>query len=211
MADASKKKTSGSFYSVPVALLASGKMGIGVKDLSHHILAVSMLKRSNGEPGPAEVAGLRLGDIIISVNFVPCRDGSKTLLHLVKQTVDSGSKIVTLQCWRCHQLCAEPLSASSMKEFIGKASDIIVQAYFLKRTNVFSVWEMWNFVEILLRHLNVETISSSDKDYSKMSKSDIPRHDENEAEDVNLMERLRNNSLLDLERFVFLQLLLFFK
>ena len=44
-----KKKTSGSFYSVTVQLLNSGKMGIGVKDLADNILAVSMLKRPNGK------------------------------------------------------------------------------------------------------------------------------------------------------------------
>ena len=49
MSDASKKKTSGSFYSVVIQLLTSGKMGIGVKDLANDILAISMLKRPNGK------------------------------------------------------------------------------------------------------------------------------------------------------------------
>ena len=49
MSDASKKKTSGSFYSVAIQLLPSGKMGIGVKDLANDILAISMLKRPNGK------------------------------------------------------------------------------------------------------------------------------------------------------------------
>ena len=57
MADASKKKTSGAFYSISVPLLSNGKMGIGVKDLSNNILAVSMLKRPNGEnPNPLGVS-----------------------------------------------------------------------------------------------------------------------------------------------------------
>ena len=85
MSDASKRKTSGSFYSVAVHLLESGKMGIGVKDLSDNILAVSMLKRPNGRSGPAEKAGVRLGDIIIAINYLPCRNGSRTLLEYVRK------------------------------------------------------------------------------------------------------------------------------
>ena len=61
----------------------------------------------SGQPGPAEVAGVRLGDIIIAVNYVPCREGSKTLLEYVKMTTDEGHQeekqlSITLQCWRCN-------------------------------------------------------------------------------------------------------------
>ena len=42
------------FFSVTVPLLGNGKLGIGVKDLTDIILTVSMLKRPNGEFGPAE-------------------------------------------------------------------------------------------------------------------------------------------------------------
>eukprot|EP01034_Spumella_vulgaris_P037245 gene37245-45957_t len=34
-----------------------GTLGIGVTDLSDNILAVSMLKRENNQPGPGEEAG----------------------------------------------------------------------------------------------------------------------------------------------------------
>eukprot|EP01034_Spumella_vulgaris_P023345 gene23345-29558_t len=52
-----------------------GTLGIGVKDLTDNILAVSMLKRENNQPGPGEEAGIRLGDIIFGINFVPTREG----------------------------------------------------------------------------------------------------------------------------------------
>ncbi len=41
-------------HRLKVVLPPGGKMSIGVKDLAMNILAVSMLKRTNGDPGPAE-------------------------------------------------------------------------------------------------------------------------------------------------------------
>lgn len=55
--DAAKKKSTGSIYSVVVDLGRAGTLGIGVKDLSDNILAVSMLKRENDCPGAGEEAG----------------------------------------------------------------------------------------------------------------------------------------------------------
>lgn len=57
MHSAAKKQTTGSIYSVVVDISRTGTMSIGVKDLSDNILAVSMLKRENGMPGPGEEAG----------------------------------------------------------------------------------------------------------------------------------------------------------
>lgn len=54
---ASKKQTTGSIYSVVVDLGKTGTLGIGVKDLTDHVLAVSMLKRENCTPGAGEDAG----------------------------------------------------------------------------------------------------------------------------------------------------------
>lgn len=54
---ASKKQTTGSIYSVVVDLSKTGTLGIGVKDLTDHVLAVSMLKRENCTPGAGEDAG----------------------------------------------------------------------------------------------------------------------------------------------------------
>jgi hypothetical protein len=56
-----------------------------VKDLADSVLAVSLLKRENGVMGPAEEAGLRLGDIIFGVNYVPTKDGSKTLIKIFQR------------------------------------------------------------------------------------------------------------------------------
>jgi hypothetical protein len=61
MADAAKKKKTGSLFSLRVEIPPGGTLGLGVKNLKDSILAVSMLKRKNGMLGPAESAGIRLG------------------------------------------------------------------------------------------------------------------------------------------------------
>ena len=147
MTSASKKQSTGSVFSVKVDLGTSGALGIGVKDLSGNLLAVSMLKRANGQPGAGEAAGVRLGDVIFGVNFIAVRDGSRTLLSVLKRENERRRRSVHLQCWRCHQLCSDPIPGAMFP----KADDVIVQGYSLFRTNVFSDWERWNFIEILLR------------------------------------------------------------
>jgi hypothetical protein len=51
MANAAKKQTTGTVFSVKVELSVNGTLGIGVKDLATSILAVSMLKRTNNQLG----------------------------------------------------------------------------------------------------------------------------------------------------------------
>ena len=74
----------------------------------------------------------------------------------------------------------------------------MVQAFFLRRTNVFSDWEMWNFIEILLRYLQDEVSFAANSshysqgqsssggtlthDYSRMVKNEIKDNDEKEPE-----------------------------
>ena len=55
---ASRKQATGSIYSAVVDLGKTGTLGIGVKDLTDGILAVSLLKRENGQPGAGEEAGM---------------------------------------------------------------------------------------------------------------------------------------------------------
>ena len=150
MTNAANKQTTGSVFSVKVDIGVSGTLGIGVKDLSGNLLAVSMLKRSNGELGAGEAAGLRLGDIIFGINFTPAREGSRTLLKVLKKENQRRRKSVYLQCWRCHQLCSDNIPGA----LFPKANDVIVQAHFLFRTKVFSDWERWTFIEILSRYFN---------------------------------------------------------
>lgn len=57
---AARKQSTGSIYSVVVDLGKTGTLGIGVKDLQDHVLAVSMLKRENCCPGAGEDAGMVL-------------------------------------------------------------------------------------------------------------------------------------------------------
>jgi hypothetical protein len=166
ISDACKKRKTGSIFSVVVELTDAGTLGLGVKILKNNILAISMLKRIYGALGPGELAGVRLGmsrhvyftgvidsdgcdaigDIVVGVNFKPCREGVKSLLVEVKAEYQRGAREVQLQCWRCHQLCADPVPGS----LFPRTDDVFVKGYSLFRSRVFSDWERWNFVEIML-------------------------------------------------------------
>ena len=146
-----------------------------MKILKNNILVISMLKRHNGVVGPGESAGLRLGDIIFGSNFRPCVEGVRSLLHGVKYSLRIAQKtldmkgnnsnkigeieetplripVITLQCWRCHQLCSDPVPG----RLFPRADDIFVQGYSLFRSRVLSEWERWNFNEILLNFMKKE-------------------------------------------------------
>lgn len=144
--NAARKQTTGSIYSVIVDISETGTLSIGVKDLKENVLAVSMLKRVDTHPGPGEAAGIRLGDIIFGINFIPTRNGSQTLIEVLKSEVKRGKKHIHIQGWRCLQLCADEISGFRFT----RADEVIVQAYALFRSKVFSDWERWNFIEILL-------------------------------------------------------------
>ena len=62
IADAAKKKKTGSLYSVVINFSLWGSIGLGVKNLANNFLVVSMLKRRGGQLGPGEAAGVRLGN-----------------------------------------------------------------------------------------------------------------------------------------------------
>ena len=62
---------------------------------------------------------------------------------------------------------------------------------------------MWNFIEILLRYLNdsVESCGSSSKhDYSLLAKSDLKTHTEYGPNDFAIIEKMKHNAILDLEK-----------
>lgn len=141
-----KKQTTGSIYSVVVDVSKSGTLDIGVKDLADNILAVSLLKRKDDKPGAGEEAGIRLGDVIFGVNFIPLREGSKTLISIIKDNAEKKKKIIHIQGWRCHQLCSDTIPGY----IFPRADEMIVHSYGLFRSKVFSEWERWNFIEITL-------------------------------------------------------------
>ena len=60
--------------------------------------------------------------------------------------------VITLQCWRCHQLCSDSIPG----RLFPRADDVFVQGYALFRSRVLSEWERWNFNEILLNFLRKE-------------------------------------------------------
>jgi hypothetical protein len=189
MANAAKRQTTGSLFNVKVELSKSGALGIGVKDLSGNLLAVSMLKRTNGHLGAGESAGVRLGDIIFGVNFAPTREGSRTMQQVLLRENYKNKKSIHLQCWRCHQLCADPPPGS----LFPKEDDVIVQAHNLYRTKVFSDWERWNFIDVLLRHM-LEDMKLRSSINAKM------KANMNSAADT--MRAARTLRALDLERSI---------
>jgi hypothetical protein len=141
-----KKQSTGSIYSVVVDITKTGALDIGVKDLTDTLLAVSLLKRKDNMPGAGEEAGIRLGDIIFGVSFSPLREGSKTLISIMKENKELNKKIIHVQGWRCHQLCSDSIPGYVFP----KMDDMFVQCYGLFRSKVFSEWERWNFTAILL-------------------------------------------------------------
>jgi hypothetical protein len=142
-----KKQATISLYSLKVDMSKTTNLGIGIKDISENLLVVSMLKRENGFNGPAEEAGIRLGDIIFGMDFVPLREGSKTLIKVLSKIASSNNaNVVHIQGWRCHQLCSDSIPGY----LFPRADDMIVQAYALFLNQVFDDVERWNFIEILL-------------------------------------------------------------
>lgn len=166
MFKASMKLATGSIFTVRIDLNDSGGLlGIGVKELQLKMLTVIMLKRQSvdsvpddsveeikGVPGPAEAAGLKFGDVIFGVNFAPVRDGSKTLLSDLenkKKSAGSNGGYIHLQCWRCHQLCDTPAPGLHFP----RMDDVVPKAFQLYRDGIFSDWERWNFIDILLNNM----------------------------------------------------------
>mmetsp|Transcript_2588 Transcript_2588/g.4712 ORF Transcript_2588/g.4712 Transcript_2588/m.4712 type:complete len:1040 (+) Transcript_2588:154-3273(+) len=208
LVDSSKKRKTGSVFSVEVNMV-EGEMGLGVKILKNNVLVVSMLKRHNHMMGPGEAAGLRLGDIVFGANFKPCLEGVRSLLHAVKHSLRVagvskaaiskggtgdekfskkgvvGKPVITLQCWRCHQLCSDPIPG----RLFPRADDVFVQGYSLFRSRVLSEWERWNFNDILLGFLKKELkIRLEDEVKMRSSLGANPRI------------RVLHNEVLDLER-----------
>jgi hypothetical protein len=129
-------------------------LGIGVRLILDKILIVSMLYRHGHEKGVGETAGLRLGDVIFGANFQACRDTKSVYTEMLAAS-ETKSRNLTLQCWRCLDLCADELPSHNC--IISSANSSVIKAYDLLRnvkgSAVFSRTEMWNFVQIILIHL----------------------------------------------------------
>lgn len=87
-----------------------------------------------------------MGDVIFGINFLPVREGSKTLINVIKGDAEKKKKFLHIQGWRCHQLCSDEIPGYVFP----RADEMMVQSYALFKSKVFSEWERWNFVEILL-------------------------------------------------------------
>lgn len=93
------------------------------------------------------------------MNFIPIREGSKTLISILRMETEKKKKFIHVQAWRCHQLCSDEIPGYQFP----RANEMFVHSYALLRTKVFTDWERWNFVEILLSHMVDDLRLLSDK------------------------------------------------
>jgi hypothetical protein len=87
--------------------------------------------------------------VMSGVNFVATRNGSQTLLEILKAEGELKRKIVHLQCWRSTQLCSAPCPGATFR----RADHVFTVGYGKFKNGQFTEWERWNFIEILLRHM----------------------------------------------------------
>lgn len=99
--------------------------------------------------------GIRLGDVIFGINFIPTREGSKTLITVIKLETEKHKKFLHIQGWRCHQLCSDPIPGY----LFPRADDMFVRGYDLAMSKVFNDWERWNFIEIILGYESQESLN----------------------------------------------------
>lgn len=90
--------------------------------------------------------GIRLGDIIFGINFIPAREGSSTLISIIKNELEKKKKYIHIQGWRCHQLCSDSVPGYKFPQ----ANEMFIQGFSLYKSKVFNDWERWNFIEVLL-------------------------------------------------------------
>ena len=83
---------------------------------------------------------------MVGVNFKPCREGARSLMTEIKAMYQAGERSVQLQCWRCHQLCTDPVPGS----LFPRADDVFVRGMASLRSRCCMDWEGGNFVEIML-------------------------------------------------------------
>jgi hypothetical protein len=191
--ETAKKRVIGCVSSVCIDFSPTGSLRLGVKDLHGGVLVVSVLKRPENCIGPGELSGVKIGDVILGVNFNACRDGSKTLLKTVKQLNNDKINFLTLQIWRCQSICSD-LSPGNL---FPKVDDMVIQSFTLFRNKMLSDWERSNFLENILAYMKLDleittkiAILKSQKDQESM----IPLLKDRRAQD---------NLVLDLERNIF--------
>lgn len=196
--DAAKKITTGTIMSIHIDFSPTGSLRLGVKDLHGGILVVSVLKRTEGKPGPAESSGICLGDIIVGVNFQLCRDGSKSLSEIMKRLQQRGETSISMQIWRPHKLNASVSNA----EFFPKVDDMFIQAHTMFRTKILTNWERSNFLENLLRYMEKESALAKKINVLKQQESSVS---DQHQQLIKLMKQRRafDNDILDLERNIF--------
>src|SRR5690606_15565301 len=130
----------------------------------------------------------------------------KTLLGILEKKSKSPTKIVSLQCWRCHQLCSDRIPGTRFP----KADDLFVKGYSLYKAKVFNEWERWNFVEIFLGYVFFLSFiyNATDSNMRRYMKTEVDIRDELLATNgtVRTNHRIRSihNQLIDLENNILL-------
>lgn len=194
---AAKKITSGSIFSIVVNISINNTLDIGVKDLQNDLVTVYRLKRTYDLPGAGESAGIRLGDIIFGINFIPLRNGSKTLMEILTNEIKKKKKFIHIQAWRCHQLCSDPIPGYQFY----KLNDMFLQSYSLYKNKILNNNSRWNLIQILLDHMVYELDYIINKNNNLKLTND--NNIKNNYENNNISLPIKNIHIFDLEKNIF--------
>ncbi len=109
------------------------------------------------------------------------------MISVIRIETEKKKRFIHIQGWRCHQLCSDAIPGYHFP----RANDMFVHSYSLLRNKVFSEFERWNFIEILLSHM-VEDL--------RMRSENIDGLDFNGSSGITKQKQMQ---VLDLERNIF--------
>ena len=148
-----------SLFDVPIDMLASAEgFGFQTEDISsesNELLVVRTLLRTGCSPGSAEKAGIRLGDVVVGVNYLSTALMSSAQVDSLPGSIDTtetpdAPKTVYLQCWRMSDIQEE--NAPGLM-YVGGEHSFVFQSYMLEIEGVLNREERSNFMGILLHYM----------------------------------------------------------